>query len=328
MAGSGLVKDGFFSSVLADRLSDYVSLRRSLGFEFRSQLYVLRQFDRIARTEMTVSGPVTRGTVESFLRSLQRLMPTTRRLRFSIIRQFLLHLRQFEPDTFVPDRSLAPGRGSPRTPHVYTDDEIQALLQEAMRFPARYPGRRWLLHHTVFALLYVTGLRVSEALALNLGDVDLSGAVIHVRRTKFHKTRLVPLAPSTCEGLKPYLVARAERGCSTASEAPLFVNEKGGRLSYSSLRHAFRKIARRAGLSGPTGTRGVRIHDLRHTTAVRRLYLWYREGRDVQALLPALVTYLGHTSVRCTEVYLTTTAELLAEASARFEKHFNVEECP
>ncbi len=127
--------------------------------------------------------------------------------------------------------------------------------------------------------------------------------------------------------MKRYLTARAARGCATVASASLFVSEKGGRLSCQTARQAFNAIARMAGVrGGPSGTRGPRVHDLRHTAAVRRLSLWYREGKDVQALLPVLVTYLGHSAVRCTEIYLTTTPELLVAANKRFEDHFKLDD--
>lgn len=313
-----------FTSFLAERISDFVAFRRSVGFDYRTQVYVLRQFDRVLHKEMTRPGPITREVIEAFLRSLDKLQPLTRRVRLSTVRQFLRYLRQFEPDTFIPERSLLPAGASPRPPHIYTDEEIQALLREALRFPARYPRRRWLLYYTLIGFLYVTGLRISEALGLTLADVDLEQGIVHIRKTKFHKSRLVPLTSLSCRAVEQYLVERAERGHATSPTSPLFVNDKGERLSYSTASKTFNRIARMAELRSPTN-RGPRIHDLRHTAAVRRLYLWYREGKDVQALLPVLVTYLGHSAVRCTEVYLTATSELLAEASMRFEEHFPLE---
>jgi len=311
-----------FDSVLGKRLTEFIAFRRSVGFDYRSQVHVLLQFDRVVREEMCAPGPVTRDLVEAYLRKTSRLRPLTRRVRLSIVRQFLLYLRQHEPETFIPERSLLPGGAAPRPPHIYTEKEIQALLRESLRFPTRYPRRRWLLHHTLIGLLYVTGLRISEALALTLADVDLCQRTVRVRRTKFHKSRIVPLATSSCAAVKRYLVERAEKGHATTSTAPLFVSINGGPLPYSTALGAFHKISRMAGVRGPPGTRGPRIHDLRHTAAVRRLYLWYREGKDVQALLPVLVTYLGHSAVRYTEVYLTATSELLAQASERFEERF------
>ena len=227
-----MIPDGFFSSPLAERFSAYVALRRSVGYELRSQVYLLRQFDQIVTQEMPVPGPITREVVAAYLRSLSHLQATTRRVRLCMLRQFLLFLRQYEPTTYIPDRMDDPGHASPRSPYILSETQIAAIIQAAHGYPQRYPVRQWLLYPTLFGLLYVTGMRISEALGLKLPDVDLQNAVIRVRKTKFHKDRLIPLRDSTCVVLRRYLAARAERGYSTAAEAFLFVNEKGLRLPY------------------------------------------------------------------------------------------------
>jgi site-specific recombinase XerD len=313
----------FFSSFLAERLTAYVALRRSLGYEFRGQVYLLRQFDRVVAHEMPASGPVSREVVAAYLSSLAHLRPTTRRVRLCMIRQFLRYLQQSDPNTYIPERAIEPGHASPRCPYIFSEAEIRALVEAAHHYPARYRSRRWLLYPTLFALLYVTGMRISETLGLTLRDVDLRDAIVRIRKTKFHKSRLIPLQESTCAALRRYLLARAERGHSTESDAPLFVNGEGQHIPYKTVHAAFHASARNAGIEGSGVGLKPRIHDLRHTAAVRCLHLWYREGKNVQALLPVLVTYLGHSSVASTAIYLTTTAELLAEASARFESAFD-----
>lgn len=317
-----MIPDGFFSSCLAERFSAYVALRRNLGYELRSQIYLLRQLDRVIAREMHVPGPVSREVLAAYLRTLTHLRPTTRRVRLCMVRQFLLFLRQSEPATYIPGRMDDPGQASPRPPYILTEDQITAIVRSAHGYPQRYASRRWLLYPTLFGLLYVTGMRISEALSLKLQDLDLQNAVIRIRLTKFHKSRLIPFTESTCLVLRHYLAMRADRGYPTDPEAHLFVNEKGQRLPHTNVGCAFRKIIRMAGIERRADGKPW-IHDLRHTAAVRRLYLWYREGRDVQALLPVLVTYLGHSSVASTMTYLTTTAELLNEASVRFEHAFD-----
>jgi integrase len=314
------VKDIEFVSVLRDQLAGFVRMRRSLGYELRSQIYVYRQFDRVLSREMRSPGPVKRPMVEAFLRTLDGLEPLTRRMRIFHVRQFLLHWQQTEPDTFVPDRSMVPAHDSPRSPHIYSAAEIEALLEAASTYPRRYACRRWSVHRTLLGLLYVTGMRISEALGLTLADIDWRSDVIHIRRTKFHKSRLVPFTPSTREALRRYLVERAERGHSTEPAAPLFVTAKGHRLPYSTARGRFNDIAHLAGVR-VTGRRGPRLHDMRHTAAVHRMCLWYRQGKDVQALLPALVTYLGPSKISSTDLYITMTPELLDAARDRFDRH-------
>jgi integrase/recombinase XerD len=273
-------RDNFFSSYLAEHLSAYVALRRSLGYDTVKHVYLLRRFDRVVARQVHSHRPVSREVIEEYLRSLAHLQPITRRLRLSMIRQFLLYLRRFEPATFIPDRSMEPAQSTPRTPYIFTEDEIYTLIRTAYGYPPRCRGRRWLLYPTIFGLLYVTGMRVSEALGLKLEDLDLGQAVLRIRKTKFHKSRLIPLAASTCAALRRYLIARAERGYPTVPNAYLFVHARGKRLSYTAVRQAFHLIARMAGIESEA-RRIPRIHDLRHTAAVRRLYLWYREGKNV-----------------------------------------------
>ncbi len=309
----------YFSSFLAERLTAYLSFRRSLGYEFRGKACLLRQFDRVVAREMPTPGPVSREVVMAYLGSLAHLKSTTRRVRLSMVRQFLRFQQQSDPDTYIPERSIEPGRASPRCPYIFNDAEIRALVKAAHHYPARYRSRRWLLYPTLFGLLYASGMRISEALDLTLRDVDFRDAVVRIRKTKFHKARLIPLQASTCAALRRYLIARAERAHSAEGDASFFVKGDGQRLSYTTVRTAFHACARMAGIEDPGAAVKPRLHDLRHTAAVRRLHLWYREGKNVQALLPVLVTYLGHSSVSSTAIYLTTTGELLAEASARFE---------
>jgi len=169
-----------------------------VGHELRSQTCCLQGFDRVVDREMQSPGSVSRELIEAYLRTLAHLQPITRRLRLSTIRQFLLYLRQFDPATYIPDRSLEPGRSSPRLPYIFTEDEVRALTQAAYEYPNRYRARRWPLYPTLFGLLYVTGMRISEALSLTLADLDLGQALLRIRKTKFHKARLIPLHPSSC----------------------------------------------------------------------------------------------------------------------------------
>jgi integrase len=314
------MKDSLFKSALADRLAEYIELRRSFGFELHSQIYTLGKFDRVVQETLLEPGPVTRQVVEAFMLSLQGLQPLTRRVQLSTIRQFLLYLRQFEPQTFVPDRSFSPAKSSPRAPYIYSEKEIRALLHAALQYPARYPSRRGLRYYTLIGLLYVSALRISEALALTLADVDLQKRILRIRKAKFHKARLVPFTESSSKALVRYLKARAEDGHSTAREAPLFVTDAGDPLPYSTVLQAFRKIKKIAGLCHKPSPR---LHDLRHTAAVTNLHSWYREGDDLRVLLPVLSTYLGHSRVWCTEIYLTATEGLLEQAGKRLERHID-----
>src|SRR5262249_39746577 len=176
----------------------------------------------------------------------------------------------------------------------------------------------------LIGLLYATGLRIGEALNLTLSDIDLKRRVIEVREGKFKKSRYVPISPSTAKHLRVYLEKRCQAGFSTASDAPAFLNIIGTKHGHPGFVTLFLEILRDIGLRGPKGQPGPRIHDLRHTFAVHRLLAWYRQGANLAAKLPLLSTYLGHSTITGTEIYLQATAQLLEQAGQRFRANFAV----
>jgi integrase len=310
---------GFLSS-LALRFSEFLAFQRWGNIDSPSQLHLLRYFDRFLYQE-DFQGPwPTRQVIERYMATAQHLHPGTRQNRFSIVRQFCRYLRQFEPHCFVPARALSPPRRPSRIPHIYTETEIQAMLQAARQLPP-VGSLRPKTYSTLFGLLYTTGLRCGEAFALNLSDVDFRQRLLFVRKGKFGKSRWVPLSPSTSTTLKGYLEERL-RGFPATSEDPFFVTPTGRRLYHTNVDLAFRQVLMRCGLRGGKGCPGPRLHHLRHSFACTRLLAWYRQGKDVQTLLPALATYLGHVHVTSTQVYLQATAELREEANRRFLKNF------
>jgi integrase len=169
-------------------------------------------------------------------------------------------------------------------------------------------------------LLYGSGLRISEALALNRSSVDLERSLVTVRASKFHKSRLVPVGKDLTRVLSEYSARKATRAIASDPELPFFTDCRGGRLNADTVLHRFRRACNRAGVRRNSTDRfQPRLHDLRHTFAVDRLTAWYRQGAHVQALLPHLSVYLGHVDLASTQVYLSMTPELLQAASGRFE---------
>ena len=175
---------------------------------------------------------------------------------------------------------------------------------------------------TLLLVLYGAGLRFSEATALTLADVDLSENVLTIRATKFYKSRLVPIGPQLATELASYMPLRRRCGLAQGKASFLLANRDGTRLASSTVQAAFDALRRIAGVRRMTGGRQIpRLHDFRHSFAVHNLTAWYRQGADVQRLLPALSTYLGHSDLEGTKVYLTMTPELLQQASLRFERY-------
>jgi integrase len=183
------------------------------------------------------------------------------------------------------------------------------------------PGIAAATFRTLILLLYGAGLRVSEAVALTVDDLDLSAATIIVRNTKFFKTRLLPIGPKLLTTLRSYSGERLAH-CGQASPGSAFFVGRRGPISRQTADHYFRIVRRRVGIARYDGAYfQPRLHDLRHTFAVHRLVAWYRQGADVQLLLPKLSTYLGHIGLAETQHYLTMTPELLREAGRRFENY-------
>jgi integrase len=296
-------------SELAD---GYVALRRGLGYRLGRQETYLRSFARFLDGS-GVDGPVPLASSVEWATATSSPDPRNPARRLMVVRGFLRHLAALDGATEVPPPGLL-GPSYHRTPpHVYSDEEIANLLGAAAALSPP-GGLRPHCYVTLFALLACTGLRISEALALSCGDVDLAEGVLTVRAGKGGKTRLVPLHPSALEPLRAYASHRDGTGESGA----FFRTDRDDHLSYAAVRNTFGTLRRRLGWSSEGRTRPPRIHDLRHRMVVRRVLAWHAEGADVDAKLAALATYLGHATVSHLYWYFSATPELMGVAAERF----------
>jgi integrase len=242
-------------------------------------------------------------------------------MRLTAVRGFARHVASIHPKTEVPPNGIFPQRRRPK-PYIYTEGEIDALLAAALSLPPTDALRRWTYHH-LFGLIAVTGMRLSEVTGLQRGDVDLKDGVLTVRQGKFGKSRFVPLHPTTCAALHSY-AERRDHHLGSRCCAHFFVAERGGRLVKQYVHRVFWRLSREIGLRRPGDSSGPRVHDLRHSFAVRTLLGWYREGTNVEKCLPVLSTYLGHTCVRDTYWYLSACPELMQEAVRRLDRRWEV----
>ena len=303
-------------------VTDYLTLRRGLGFDLVVQGQLLLSFARYAQASGHV-GPITIDLAMRWAES-SGSGPDQAARRLAVIRQFARHRVAFDPATEIPSADLfrRPRRWKP--PHVYSDGETSDLLRAAAALPP--PGG--LRPHTyvaLFSLLVSTGLRVSEARRLTCQDVDLKEGVLVVRETKFRKSRLVPVHVTTTSALSRYTAFRD--GCPRAPRSEYFFRtEHAGALKKRTVEGMFSRLSARMGWTANGRARRPRIHDLRHTMVVRRLLRWYAEGADIDRKMLTLATYLGHANVRNTYWYLSAVPELLAVASRRFESFSRSEE--
>ena len=276
---------------LATALDEYLAMRQGLGIRLRVPAGLLRRFVAFLHSEG--QDVITRELAVQWAMAPRHAQPATWAWRLSIVRRFAIWRQASDPRTEVPAPGLLPHRFRRPRPHLYTDGEIRALLTAARALPSPR-GLRGLTYATLFGLLAVTGLRVSEALMLDDADVALDQDLLTIRRTKFGKSRIVPVHRSTTEALMRYAEAR-DRLLPKRPTPAFFVSERGTRLAGDNTRHTFVLVSRRAGLRATTaGCRhghGPRLHDMRHRFAASTLVAWYRAGRDVERELPKLATY-------------------------------------
>jgi integrase/recombinase XerC len=296
----------------------YLHERRQLGFSMKAPGTELLRFARFADARGHQGALTLELQLEWAREHVVRTSAVTAARRLEIVRPFAAYYRQFEVDTEVPATHFL-GRGHRRpAPHIYTDDEIGELLEHAGRLSPQ-GGLRPLMYRTLFGLIAAAGLRVSEALKLQVADVDLDGATITVRQTKFHKSRCLPLHASVVRALSDYRQVR-DRHADPGANAPFFISRIGGILPVSTVQNVFKRMRPRLGWQARGDHANPRIHDLRHTMAVRRVQRWHDTGASIDHAMFWLCTYLGHAKISDTYWYLTGVPELMNLVGAKFER--------
>lgn len=296
--------------MLSDAIQQYVEHHRALGYKYRIQSRLLRNFAAFAEAQ----GDEVVHTQRALDWAGQAPSPQQRRNRLLTVRRFAQTMQAEDARYQVPP-SDAFGRVAftRRTPYIYTTEEIMTLLQAAARLTPK-DSIRPATYTTLFALLAATGLRSSEALALTLEDITNDGLII--RETKFRKSRLVPLHETGQRRLGEYLIRRAQVG--TTSPA-VFVSPQGTALSYSTVVTVFLSLTRAIGLRAGPGQPGPRLHDLRHTFAVRSLEQCGAAPNTIKNHMLALSTYLGHAHISDTYWYLQATPKLMTQIATAGE---------
>jgi integrase len=305
------------TALIEERVSTYLALQRSLGKKYNDETKILCDFQRYC-AERSEPVPISQQTVMAFAMNDPKRSAARSWKRYDVVRRFAQYLAIFDPSMSTMDpRALRRHRRKP-IPFVLDERELARVMLEA-----KHPSKSLICaatHHTVFGLAASTGVRVGEIVKLNRDDVDLASGLLHIRSSKFRKDREVPMHSSTTAAMREYAALRDVAFGSISCSAFFISSTREGRYKTDSLTHAFREAAERASVRRPDGMEPT-LHSLRHTFAVRRLVGWYREGEDVQALLPALATYMGHVHYTTTAYYLTATPELMLLAAQRAERH-------
>ncbi len=297
-------------------LEDYLAIRRALGHKLAGAEYLLRKFiaylGEQGATTVTTAIAIAWATLPAGASGVYQAQ------RLSAVRGFASWLQTIDPSAEVLPAGVLTARAARAVPYLYTNDEIAAIMAAAQSL--RYPMRRC-TYEALVGLLAVAGLRVGEAIRLDRDDVCFDPGLVRVIRSKFGKSREVPLHPSTVKALRRY-AERRDQLCPEPKADSFFLSATGERLVYRSVVSVFHRLIRHAGLGPRSERRRPRIHDLRHSFAASTLLDWHRAGMDVQAMMPLLSTYMGHVDPKSTYWYLTATPELLGLAARRLEDTF------
>jgi integrase len=300
-------------SALSQAAEDYLTVHRTLGHKLKEHGRLLPDF--VAYLEARGASRVTTELAVAWATQPATSTPVWWAQRLTVVRGLARHLQAIDPDTEVPPSWLLPYRCRRIAPYLYSDADIVGLMTAArsLRSPQRAAT-----YETLVGLLGVTGMRASEAIRLDNDDVDWEEGILTVWTSKFQKSRAIPLHPTTLGGLARYVRLRDEL-CPHPKVPSFFLSTTGTRIHISVLDRAFHDLVQRAGLE-QQGERQARPHDLRHRFAVRTLLDWYRAGVDVDAHMPLLSTFLGHSHPRDTYWYVSAVPELLFLAAERLER--------
>lgn len=304
-------------STLRENVTDYLATRRAMGFKVEGLSKLLLSF--VAFCEARGATRVQNDLAVEWATARIKVPVNDALLarRMDAVRIFARHQHALDPATQIPPEAICSRRYRPREPNVFSEAEVLALLAAVDTLSPRFKAVTW---KTLIGLLAATGMRPGEACRLVVGDIDLASGVVQVLETKFGKSRLVFIHPTTVTVLPNYLRVRQDRVGTTARACPaLFVNSRREAINPDGLGATFKQIAAAAGVTAGPGHRPPRLHDLRHTFAVTSLLEWYRGGHDVQARLPLLSTWLGHVDPASTYWYLHAVPELLACAARRLD---------
>jgi integrase/recombinase XerD len=310
---------------LSRDIEGFLQFKRALGHPYEREQYRLRSFERFVREH---SGTKSKFSLEDmlggWLARVEGRKAVNALLELRVIRQLCRYRRRRDPHGFVPDRGWTQPRKRTFLPHIFTREQVLQLLDGAERPPGQNIGAA--MFRTLMLVLYCTGLRLGEAVRLQLKDVDLERKLFVVRESK-GKTRIVPFRSDLASQINAYLCERERVAQAVdAGAGALFLRLDGSPLTVHAASLAIRRLLRREGLKPPKGRVGPRPYDLRHAFAVARLTEWYRKGLDIHARLPWLSAYMGHDNILGTEVYLHATSELMQLASQRFEARLDLKQ--
>lgn len=301
-------------------VEQYIEYRKFLGEKFRTNAIYLRAFYRYVGENIDINN-VTVKKSNAFL-YMDSKVTASWFVKHTALLGFYTYGISREYIKASPLPKILPKRPPAFIPYIYNKQELKLLLNTALTYQKNKSKIEPYVVQTILLLLYATGLRLSESLNLLVGDINITEQIITIRATKFYKARLVPFNEQLLKVINGYLSWKEKKFGLPPNKEPLFVSLNNKPINNCTIRETFQRIRCKSGIKRiDRASYQPRIHDLRHTFAVHSLTSWYKGNKDVQKLLPALSTYMGHTNLAATSVYLTMTDDLLREAGVRFQQY-------
>jgi len=299
---------------IEDAIIDYLQMRRVTGMKLNCYETYLNSFSSYL-TQKKANHISTRLAVQwAQLPSNTSINQMAKRL--SIIRDFAKYYRIYDNQTQIPPAHLLRGKYQRVKPYIYSQNEINELLVACLQVKSE--GLRHLTYYTLLGLLIVTGCRIGEIIMLETNDYNADAGLLTIKNGKNRNTRIIPLHKSTIQMLNNYR-NKSEYFHDTPTASNYFVKENGTKLTVNGVETFFVRLSKTIGLRKENDSTGPRIHDFRHTFAVKTIIQWYQQGLDVDQHMPFLSAYLGHQKPSDTYWYLTAVPELVALAARRFE---------
>lgn len=307
---------------LGDMIEQYICYRRSLGEKFKTNASVLRNYARFIKD--IDAKDITYETNERFLISPNGDVTAHWFCKHTALKGLFQWALSREYMDTIPLPTELPIRKEHIRPYIYSNKELKSIFDNALVYQKNRSTTYPECVRYILMLTYMLGLRIHETMSLKIKDVDMFQSVVLISESKFYKSRILPFNTGVRHLLEECLRWRQNQGMGITPEDYLWLDRKGRRMSVDTLRGIFCRIRENVGIVRNDGAvYQPRLHDLRHTFCVNRLTSWYREGKDVQKLLPVLSTYMGHKHLSHTSVYLSMTEGLLGEANSRYAQYVN-----
>jgi integrase/recombinase XerD len=306
-----------FKSCLSSEITEFIRMKQVQGYSYDADIYRLSYFDRFLKSAKYSCNILTREIFDDYICTLNNKSKRTKSDYISAAMRFGKYLSMFYPDSYIP---YIPQRTpKPKKAYIYSNDEIKTIMHE-IRNSSKIP-EIGLRYYTITGILVFTGIRIKECLNLNLEDWNPKEKTLYIRNGKFGKDRLIPVAESTAAKIESYIDFKYNN--KIYKGVPLFSSRNSKRLGRSQYSRKLEEILQNNNITGSVKSRKPTIHGFRHTYAVNMILKWKKENRNINVMLPYLVTYMGHVNIESTEVYLQSVEEIMQLSAERYYTVFS-----